>query len=75
MTPTKDEIQEFSLTIKRLVNEKSLSYMEAVVYHCDKKGIEIELAAKLLNHTIKAKLEQEAQDLKFIKKRTKRIPI
>jgi hypothetical protein len=54
--------------------EKRISYMDAVCWWCEKHEMEIEVAAKLLNTVIKAKLEVEAQDLNYLAK-SARLPI
>lgn len=59
---------KFSTIIEKTVVEKRLSYLDAVVWWCEKNEMEIEIAAKLLNTTIKGKLEVEAQDLNFLEK-------
>lgn len=65
---------KFSTIIETTVIEKRLTYMDAVVWWCEKNEMEIETAAKLLNTTIKGKLEVEAQDLNFLAKGA-RLPI
>jgi|TARA_R110000796_G_scaffold32121_1_gene84426 hypothetical protein len=65
---------KFSETIERTVIDKRITYLDAVVWYCEKNGLEIDVAAKLLNTTIKGKLEVEAQDLNFLAKGA-RLPI
>jgi hypothetical protein len=65
---------KFSNIIERTVIDKRLSYIDAVVWWCEKNEMEIEVAAKLLNTVIKGKLEVEAQDLNVIAKGA-RLPI
>lgn len=64
----KKEIIDFSLIIETLSRKKRLSYMDAILYHCDKTGLEVEVASKLINNKIKAQLKQEAEDLNFLPK-------
>jgi|TARA_B110000908_G_scaffold169368_1_gene226383 hypothetical protein len=65
---------KFSNIIETVVMEKRISYMDAVCWWCEKHEMEIEVAAKLLNTVIKAKLEVEAQDLNYLAK-SARLPI
>jgi hypothetical protein len=65
---------KFSGIIENVVMEKKISYMDAVCWWCEKNEMEIEVAAKLLNTVIKAKLEVEAQDLNYLAKGA-RLPI
>lgn len=71
----KDEIHTFSLTIESLVKDKSLPYMDAILYHCEQTGLEIELAAKLISGALKSKLKIEAETLNFLpKSKTEKLP-
>jgi len=63
-----------NLTIEKLVKEKYLSYMEAVLHCSEKSEIEPEAMAKMLNQSIKDKIEVEAQELHMLKK-TAKLPI
>jgi hypothetical protein len=72
--PTKEEQRIFSELIQNIVNQKNISYMEAVVHHCELTGFEVELAASLLTAPIKAKIGDEAQELNMMKKVNK-LPI
>jgi hypothetical protein len=51
-------------------------YMGAIIHYCDRNNIEIESIAKYIkkNLVLKAKLQQEAEDLNYIQK-TSRLPI
>lgn len=71
---TKEEQKNFSSLIQSIVEEKNLSYIDAIVHHCEQTGFEIELAATLLTAVIKSKISDEAQSLNLIKKVNK-LPI
>ncbi len=68
---TKDK---FSMIIETMVRDQNVSYMDAIVYWCEKNEMEVETAAKLLSPLIKEKMLVEAQDLNIIKK-SARLPI
>lgn len=72
--PTKDEIKNFSSLIENIVATKKLSYIDAIVWHCEETGFEMELAASLLSAPVKAKISEEAQSANLIKKVNK-LPI
>jgi hypothetical protein len=73
---TKDEITEFSMKIEDIVWMKDISYMEAIVQYCEDTGFEIELVPKLLSGVIKAKIQNEAEELHYLpKSNTSRLPI
>jgi hypothetical protein len=72
----KEEIANFSLTIERFAQEKQTSYMDAIVLYCEKTGLEVEIAAKLISNALKSKIKTEAENLHFIpKSKTRKLPI
>lgn len=72
----KDEIQTFSLIIESLVKEKCIPYMDAIIIHCERTGLEIEVASKLISGALKAKIKIEAEELNFLpKSNTKKLPL
>lgn len=74
--PTKDEITTFSLSIETLAKTKEMSYMDAIIQYCSDTGLEIELAAKLVSGSLKAKLKIEAEELNFLpKSNTVKLPL
>ena len=70
------DVKQFLKEIEILVNEKRMEYIEAVVFYCEKNGMEIETAGQLIkqNQRFKAKIRTEAEDLHFIQ-RTPKLPI
>jgi hypothetical protein len=62
--------------IERIHAKDKIDYMEAIVYYCEINNIEIEVAAQYIkkNALLKAKIQQEAEDLNFIEK-TARLPL
>ena len=63
-----------NLTIENIVQNKELSYMDAVLYHAQSMELEPEAMAKMLNKSIKDKIEVEAQSLNMLKK-TAKLPL
>jgi len=58
---------KFSKIITEIVEEKEISYMDAIMDYCQKNQLEIESAAKLINQRIKKQLKEEAIELNFMK--------
>jgi len=59
---------EFSKEIEKFVHQSvGVSYMDAVVNYCEKTGMELEAAAKLITPTLKKKIEKEANHLRMMK--------
>lgn len=48
--------------------------MEAIVDYCEEVGLEVEVAATLINPILKMKIEEEAQALRFLQRNSK-LPI
>ena len=65
---------DLNLTIEEIVKNTELSYMEAVLDYAKKSEIEPEAMAKMLNQSIKDKIEVEAQELHLLK-RTAKLPL
>lgn len=65
---------EFSIIIERLSRDKEISIMDAIVYYCEQNEMEVETAAKLINTTIKSKIEAEAINLHYLPK-TSKLPL
>ena len=65
---------DLNLTIEQLVKDKELSYIDAVLYHAQALEFEPEAMAKMLNQSVKDKIEVEAQNLNMLKK-TAKLPI
>jgi len=73
--PTKDEMSKFAKAIESLVAETDLNYLEAIVEHCKTTGLEIEVAATLVNSNLKAKIQNDAIDNNMLKEKGSRLPI
>jgi hypothetical protein len=65
---TRDEVINFSIAIEELAANKKISHMEAVLLHCEETSLEIDVAAKLLSSSLKAKLREEFEALHFLPK-------
>ena len=65
---------DLNLTIEEIVKDKELSYMEAVLHYAQTSEIEPEAMAKMLNQSIKDKIEVEAQELHLLKS-TAKLPL
>ena len=73
--PTKDEMSKFAKAIESLVANTDLNYIEAIVEYCKTTGLEIEVAASLVNSNLKSKLTADAMDLNLLKEKGSRLPI
>lgn len=68
--PTNDEKNEWSLSIEETALKQGISCMEAITDYCAERDLEVEVAATLINSTLKAKIELEARNLRYLPKST-----
>ena len=58
-----------------MVRDKKMTYMEAILKYTDDVDCEIEMVAKMLNRSIKDKIEAEAYELNMMKDRSSKLPL
>lgn len=73
--PTKDEMLKFAKAIDALVANTDYNYIEAIVEYCKDTGLEIEVAATLINSNLKSKIELDAMSNNMLKVKGSRLPI
>jgi hypothetical protein len=73
--PTRDEMAKFAKAIDLIVAATEYNYIEAIVEHCKNTGLELEVAATLVNTNLKAKIENDAMDNNMLKEKGSRLPI
>jgi len=59
---------EFSLYIEAMVKDQRLSYMDAVLEYCKENYLEPSDVAKLINKSLKDKIEMEFRELNYLPK-------
>lgn len=65
----------FSLEIEKLIAEKNMEVMEAIVHLAQSKNIELETVPKLLTQRIKEMLESEAHEMNLLTTKRARLTI
>ena len=73
--PTKDEMAKFAEAIEDIVTKTDYNYIEAIVHHCETTGLEIEVAATLINPNLKSKIRCVAMGFNLLKGKSSRLPI
>lgn len=73
--PTKDEMAKFAKSIEDFVIKTNYNYIDAIVEYCKVTGLEIEVAATLINSNLKSKIENVALDNNMLKEKGARLPI
>lgn len=71
---TRDEKNTFSQSIMESANSKHIMCIEAITDYCEQNNLEVEVAATLVNDNLKARIEIEAQELRYLP-RSARLPI
>lgn len=67
--------KDFEKEIKSLMQTKSMSIIDAIVFYCEKRGIEVETAASLVSPRLKSEIEAEAIASRMIISKKARLPI
>ncbi len=60
--------QEFTEIIEKIVNDKKMTYIDALVYYCAENNMEPETVGKLVQGFLKNKIREEAINLHFLPK-------
>ena len=68
-------MMRFAKEIDKLVSETDYNYIEAITEYCKKTGLEIEVAATLVNANLKSKIESDAMENNMLKNKSPRLPI
>lgn len=66
--------ENFCKQVEEAIWQLDCSYMDAVIRVAGKLGVELERVNRLLNRSIREKIEREAQDLNFLE-RPNRLPL
>jgi len=60
---------KFAQDIENLVqSEEGMSYIDAIVFNCEKNKIDLESVPKLISKPLKDKIKYEAMELNFLKR-------
>jgi len=73
--PTKEEMAKFAKAIDKIVSETKFNHIEAITEYCSQTGLEIEVAATLVNSNLKSQIQMDAMDNNMLKEKGSRLPI
>ena len=62
----REEKNNFSMMIMNMALEEKIDHMDAVTTYCDRTNLEIEVAATLINESLKSIIQGEAMELRFL---------
>lgn len=71
---TREEKNKFSIMIMELAINRKTDHMDAIACYCEINNLEIEMAATLINESLKSIIEGEAMELRYLP-RGSRLPI
>ena len=63
---TREEKNNFSMMIMEIAMKEKIDHMDAIVSYCETNNLEIEVAAGLINESLKGIIEGEAMELRFL---------
>ena len=72
--PTREEKNNFSIMIITRAEKYRIDCLDAIVTYCEEIGLEMEVAATLVNEDLKARLQTEAINLNYLEK-TAKLPL
>ena len=58
----------FAQEIESIVSKDNMSYIDAIIYFCEKNAIDLESVPKLIPKPLKEKLKWEATELNFLRR-------
>lgn len=63
-------VSQFLFEIEKIRNNGEVNYMDAVIHYCEKMNLEIESIGEFIrkNALLKAKIQEEAEQLNFLEK-------
>lgn len=67
----REEKNRFSMMIMELAINENIDHMDAITTYCEKNNLEVEVAASLINDSLKSLIECEAMDLRFLPRGSK----
>ena len=63
---TREEKNNFSMMIMEIALKEKIDHMDAITTYCENNNLEIEVAATLINESLKSIIEGEAMELRFL---------
>lgn len=68
---------DFVKDIEKMVKEKNIEYLDAVLLYCEKNNVEVETVAAIVkqNSALKSKIQIEAENINMLKKSSARLPL
>jgi hypothetical protein len=71
----KENSESFSKRVLQLVKEQEYTFMDAIIEVARQTGYEPDKVTKLLTPEVKARFQEEMEDMNMIKRENNRLPI
>jgi len=68
---SREEKNNFSMMIMEMAMKERIDHMDAITSYCERNNLEIEIAATLINDSLKGLIEGEAMELRFLPRGSK----
>ena len=63
---SREEKNNFSMMIMNMAILEKIDHMDAITSYCERNNLEIEVAASLINDSLKIIIEGEAMELRYL---------
>ena len=63
---TREEKNNFSMMIMEIALKEKIDHMDAITSYCERNNLEIEVAASMINESLKSIIQGEAMELRFL---------
>ena len=63
---SREEKNNFSMMIMQMAITENIDHMDAVTTYCERNNLEIEVAASLINESLKSIIEGEAMEMRYL---------
>jgi hypothetical protein len=63
---SREEKNNFSMMIMQMAITENIDHMDAVTSYCERNNLEIEVAASLINESLKSIIEGEAMEMRYL---------
>jgi len=63
---SREEKNVFSMMIMEMAISEKIDHMDAITTYCDRNNLEIEVAATLINDSLKSIIQGEAMELRYL---------
>ena len=63
---TREEKNNFSMMIMNIAITEKIDHMDAITSYCERNNLEIEVAAGLINESLKSIIQGEEMELRYL---------